>query len=258
MDARVTATAAVELRAATVRLGHRTVLDGVTLDIPQGRFVGVLGPNGAGKTTLLRTLLGLVPLSSGSLSVLGRSPARGDARIGYVPQSRATTAALRLSGRDVVACGAPWFGGAADVDRALATVSAEHLAKRRLGSLSGGERQRVLLAQALLGRPALLLLDEPMAGLDPPHQASTVALARTLSRELGATVLMTAHEVNPLIGAVDLVLYLGGGGAALGPVEEVVNDATLSRLYGAPVEVVRAAGRLLVVPGAGAPDMGHC
>src|SRR5262249_1199136 len=125
-----------------------------------------------------------------------------------------------------------------DVDWALEMVGAQDLAWRSLGEISGGERQRLLLAQALLGRPPLLLLDEPLISLDPHRQASVVALVRQLQRELKLAVLFSAHELNPLLGALDRVLYLGNGHAALGTVEEVITGPVLSRLYGAEIDVV--------------------
>ncbi len=242
------------------------MLDGASLAVRDGEFLGVLGPNGAGKTTLFRALLGLVAPASGSIAVFGAPPRHGDARIGYLPQSR-SGAAARLRGWDVVASGAgghrwglPSRGAAvrAEVDRALDLVDARALARRPLGELSGGQRQRLLLAQALLGRPRLLLLDEPLMSLDPPAQAATVALARRVQRELGATVLLSAHELSPLLGAIDRVLFLGGGQAAIGDVDDVITSDTLSRLYGGPVEVVRAGGRLLIVPGKGVSVADGC
>jgi zinc/manganese transport system ATP-binding protein len=114
---------------------------------------------------------------------------------------------------------------------------------------SGGERQRLLLAQALLGRPRLLLLDEPLISLDPHHQQAVVELTRGLQQELGIAVLFSAHEINPLLGALDRVLYLGNGQAALGTVEEVITGPVLSRLYGSDIEVVRVHGRIFVMSG---------
>ncbi len=137
----------------------------------------------------------------------------------------------------------------------LALVGAEALAGRPVSDLSGGERQRLLLAQALLGSPRLLLLDEPLISLDPRHQQEIVALVRRVQRQLGIAVLFSAHELNPLLGALDRVLYLGGGHAALGAVEEVITGPVLSRLYGAEIEVVRAAGRVFVM--AGGHDVEH-
>lgn len=241
-------------------LGGRTVLDAVTLSIGAGEFLAVLGPNGAGKTTLFRAILGLVPLAGGVLTVFGAAPAHGSARVGYMPQAHGRTAMAHLRGVDVVAAaarghrwGLPLVGSAVrrEVEWALDLVDARDLARRPLGQLSGGQRQRVLLAQALLGRPRLLLLDEPLMSLDPPSQLATVALARRVRDELGATVLLSAHELSPLVGAIDRVLYLGGGGAALGSVDEVFTSETLSRLYGGPVDVARVGGRVFVVPAAG-------
>ncbi|MGA9864989.1 MAG: ABC transporter ATP-binding protein, partial [Acetobacteraceae bacterium] len=143
----------------------------------------------------------------------------------------------------------------ADAARVLALVGAEALAARPVSDLSGGERQRLLLAQALLGSPRLLLLDEPLISLDPRHQQEVVALVRRVQRHLGIAVLFSAHELNPLLGALDRVLYLGGGHAALGAVEEVITGPVLSRLYGAEIEVVRAAGRVFVM--AGGHDVEH-
>jgi zinc/manganese transport system ATP-binding protein len=137
----------------------------------------------------------------------------------------------------------------AEVDRALDLVGASELARRPLGETSGGELQRLLLAQALVGTPRLLLLDEPLINLDPRHQHAVVELVKSLQAELGITVLFSAHELNPLLGALDRVLYLGRGQAALGTVDEVITSPVLSRLYGFDIDVVRVKGRIFVMSG---------
>ncbi len=243
----------------TLALGGREVLRGIDLAIAAGEFIGLLGPNGAGKTTLLRAALGLLPPRKGEIRVFGAPARRGNPAIGTIPQSRAFPGAMRLSGYDLVAgvvrghrLGLPILGrdGRLEVARALERVGASELARRPLGELSGGERQRLLLAQALIGRPRLLLLDEPLVNLDPRHQREIVALVRDVQRDLGLTVIFATHEINPLLGALDRVLYLGGGAAALGTVEAVITGPVLSRLYGAPIEVVRLGGRIFVFSGA--------
>jgi zinc/manganese transport system ATP-binding protein len=128
-------------------------------------------------------------------------------------------------------------------------VGATSLARRPLAETSGGERQRLLLAQALIGHPKLLLLDEPLISLDPHHARAVVELVKALQVELGLTVLFSAHELNPLLGALSRVLYLGRGQAALGSVDEVITGPVLSRLYGSKIEVVRLNGRIFVMSG---------
>ena len=247
---------AIEFSDVSVVLGGRPVLAGIDLAIRQGEFVGVLGGNGAGKTTLMRAALGLVPLARGAICVLGGPARRGNTRVGYVPQLRTAPAGFRLNGWAFVAgvvdghrLGLPRLNRSnrTEVDRALGLVGATALARRPLVELSGGERQRLLLAQALVGRPHLLMLDEPLLSLDPGHQHLVVDLARSLQRELGIAVLFSAHELNPLLHALDRVLYLGGGSAAIGTVDEVITGPVLSRLYRAPMEVVRAGNRIFVV-----------
>jgi zinc/manganese transport system ATP-binding protein len=249
---------AVELRHVRLSLGGRVVLDDVSFALPAAGFVGLLGPNGAGKTSLLRAMLGLIKPVSGQLEVLGRPAARGNVAVGYMPQSRAAAGNLRLSGRDFVAgvvngekLGLPFAGAAArrEVDWALSMVDAQPLARRPLAELSGGERQRLLLAQALIGRPKLLLLDEPLMSLDPHHQAGVVALVKQVQTEMNILVVFSAHEINPLLHALDRVLYLGGGHAAMGTVDEVITGPVLSRLYGAEIEVLRLHGRIFVLAG---------
>ena len=249
---------AIEFHDVTLRLGRRDVLAGVSLEIAAGEFIGVLGPNGAGKTTLMRAILGLVPARSGAIRVLGRPAARGNAAIGYMPQVRRAGTDLRLSGWDFVASvvdghrlGLPFAGKRArsEVDRVLDLLGARALARQPIAEVSGGERQRLLLAQALIGAPRLLLLDEPLVNLDPGHQGEVVGLTTRLRDELGLTVLFTAHELNPLLGAIDRVLYLGNGKAALGTIDEVITAPVLSRLYGAEIEVVRVKDRIFVMSG---------
>jgi zinc/manganese transport system ATP-binding protein len=249
---------ALALTDVTLELGGRRILDKVRFTVEAGEFVGVLGPNGAGKTTLMRALLGLVPIREGSVRVLGAAVSRGNPDIGYMPQVRGTLATRRLSGRDFVHCAANghrwglpllYRDTRREVDRALDIVGAMHLAQRPLAELSGGERQRLLLAQCLLGTPRLLLLDEPLISLDPNHQTGVVELVRRVQRELGITVLFSAHELNPLLNAIDRVLYLGNGRAALGTVDQVITAPTLSKLYGTPIEVMRVHGRIFVMSG---------
>ena len=247
---------ALVLDGVELVLGGRRILDRVSFEIGTGQFVGVLGPNGAGKTSLMRAVLGILPIAAGSIRVLGRPPARGGAGIGYVPQFRRGAAQLRLTGFDLVVgavAGQRWgqpFTSRADrlaASRALERVGACELAKRPIADLSGGERQRVLVAQALIGDPRLLLLDEPLVSLDPAAQRHIVDVVRDVARQQGITVLFCAHEVNPILRAVDEVLYLGNGQAAVGPVEEVINDRVLSRLYGTSIHVSRHNGRYHVM-----------
>jgi zinc/manganese transport system ATP-binding protein len=248
----------IEAHDLRKRFGPTVALDGIDLEVPAGAILGVLGPNGAGKTTLMRAVLGLVPAASGAIRVLGQTVERGNASIGYMPQTRSALAGRRVRGRDFVAMaadghrwGLPLHNVKArkEVDRVLELVGARELALRPLSELSGGERQRLLLAQCLLGNPRLLLLDEPLISLDPHHQKSVVELVRRVQQELGITVLFSAHELNPLLHALDRVLYLGSGVAALGTVDEVITKPVLSRLYGSAIDVMRVNGRIFVMSG---------
>ncbi len=246
----------IELDRATIAIGGRSVLVDASLAIKRGEFIGVLGPNGAGKTTLMRAILGLLPPSAGEIRVFGRAPQRGDRNIGYLPQVRTVLPDLRVRGFDFIASsvhgerwGVPSLSRADRImiDRTLTAVGAGDLAARPLSEMSGGERQRLLLAQALLGEPQLLLLDEPLISLDYRYQEAVVDLVRRFTRERNITVLFSAHELNQLIGTLDRVLYLGNGHAALGTVAEVVTAPVLSQLYGTDINVVHADGHIFVL-----------
>ena len=247
---------AIAFNDVTVELGKRPILSGVSFAVEPGEFVGVMGPNGAGKTTMMRAILGLLPVASGTIAVLGQPPRRGNAAIGYVPQSRRTPQHSGIMGSELLVSayggerwGFPWSTTAnrKAVDAALDRVGASGLARRPIAELSGGERQRLFIAQALVGAPKLLLLDEPLISLDPAYQRSIVELVRAISRERGIAVLFTAHEINPLLRAVDRVLYLGNGHAAIGTIDEVIDEHVLSALYHTEVRVIRTGGRIFVI-----------
>jgi zinc/manganese transport system ATP-binding protein len=133
------------------------------------------------------------------------------------------------------------------IEQTLDSVGARDLAMRPLSAMSGGERQRLLLAQALIGSPKLLLLDEPLISLDHRHQEVAIDVVRKVCRERGITVLFSAHELNQLLGTLDRVLYLGNAQAVLGTVEVVITAPVLSRLYGTDIQVVRAEGHIFVM-----------
>ncbi len=262
----------IQLQQATVRRGGATLWREVNLKIQPGEFVAVLGPNGVGKSTLLKVILGLIPLSQGSVQVLG-SPARvGHPGIGYLPQRCTFPPDLPIRGQDLVGLslegnrwGVPipfirrlWCRGGqlkreqAWVREAIERVGAGAYASRRVGELSGGEQQRLLMAQALVTKPQILLLDEPFDSLDLANQQAMVALVRELSTASQITVLLVVHDLNPVLPYLDRVLYLAQGQALLGSPQEVITSETLSRLYGAPIDVLRTRdGRVVVV---GQPD----
>jgi zinc/manganese transport system ATP-binding protein len=253
--------AAVAFAGAAVRLGRRTIWSGLSLSIPHGEFVAILGPNGAGKSTLIRAVLGLQPLAAGQATVLGRAPGAANDRIGYLPQRRNFDAGTRIRGVDIVRLGldgtrwglpVPGLPGrardAARVDEVIELVDATSYARKPIGELSGGEQQRLLIAQALVRRPGLLLLDEPLDSLDLPNQAAVAALVRRICREENVAVLLVAHDVNPILSYLDRVVYIAAGAAVEGTPEDVISSETLSLLYGAPIEVLHASdGRLVVV-----------
>jgi zinc/manganese transport system ATP-binding protein len=246
----------VELDHATIWIGGRIVLADASFAIQAGEFIGVLGPNGAGKTTLMRAILGLLSPSAGAVRVFGSSPQRGDRTIGYLPQVRTVLPDLRVRGLDFIGSslhGERWGLPSLSrhdrhmIEETLEAVGARDLAARPLSAMSGGERQRLLLAQALVGSPKLLLLDEPLISLDQRHQEVVIDVVRKVCRERGITVLFSAHELNQLLSTLDRVLYLGNRQAVLGTVDEVISAPVLSRLYGTDIQVVRAEGHIFVM-----------
>jgi zinc/manganese transport system ATP-binding protein len=250
----------LEIADAALHRGDRELWSGLDLTVNPGEFIAVLGPSGSGKTTLLRSILGLQPLSSGTIRVAGEPVHRGNSRIGYIPQQRSLAPDTSMRARDLVALGVqgsrfgfpiPHRGDRATVDRLLESVGASHFADRRVGLLSGGEQQRLRVGQALADEPALLLCDEPLSNLDLANQLAVSDIIDRQRREREAAVLFVTHDINPILGRVDRILYIAGGRFLLGTPDEVLQTRVLTELYGTPVFVLRAGDRLVVV---GVPD----
>jgi zinc/manganese transport system ATP-binding protein len=246
----------IQLDRAQVRIGGRVIWEAVDVRVGAGEFAAILGPNGSGKTTLLRVLLGDLPLSAGSVSVLGDPVGKHNRAIGYLPQRRHFDADMRIRGVDLVRLGLDGMhwglplrrSWRARVDEVVRLVGAQAYATRPIGRLSGGEQQRLLIAQALVSSPPLLILDEPLDSLDLPNQTATAALLARIRQEQGVTVMLVAHDVNPLLPYLDRVIYFGAGSAVVGTPTEVISSATLSQLYGVPIEVLQTSdGRMVVV-----------
>jgi len=250
----------LEVRGAALQRGDRELWAGLDLTVTPGEFIAVLGPSGSGKTTLLRSILGLQPLSAGDIRVAGEPVRKGNRRIGYIPQQRSLAPDTSMRARDLVALGVqgsrfgfpvPHRGDRAKVDSLLESVGASHFADRRVGLLSGGEQQRLRVGQALADEPSLLLCDEPLSNLDLANQLAVTDIIDRQRRERSAAVLFVTHDINPILGRVDRILYIAGGRFLLGTPDEVLQTRVLTELYGTPVFVLRAGDRLVVV---GVPD----
>lgn len=249
--------AVVESVGLAAGYGSHTVWSGGDFTIERGSFTAILGPNGSGKSTLFKVLLGQLPPAAGTVSVFGAIPRAGDPRIGYVPQTSAFDPDFSIRGRDFVGLGVDGYrwgfplpgdhAKAATVADSIADVGAEAYVDRPLGRLSGGEQQRLLLAHALAGRPEMLLMDEPLSHLDVRNQGAVVQVIGRVVHQRGLTVLLIAHDVNPLLPHVDNVLYIANGKMAMGPPSAIITSTTLSKIYAAPVDVLTdRMGRVFV------------
>jgi zinc/manganese transport system ATP-binding protein len=241
-----------------VSLAGREILRDVSFTCDAGEFIGLIGSNGAGKTTLLRVILGLTAPTSGSVRVAGRERSGRNPLIGYVPQKIGLDPDMPIRARDLVGLGIdghrfgiprPTAKRNALIDEMLVAVDATRFADARVGNLSGGEQQRIMIAHALISRPRLLLLDEPLANLDIRSEQEVVSLVARIAAEQNVAVLFAAHGMNPLLPVMDRVAYIARGRVAIGTTAEVVTTESLSRLYGRHVDVVTVHNRILVVAG---------
>ena len=256
------------IRAEHLDVGYRdtVVWKDATFDVRRGEFVAVIGPNGAGKTTLFRMLLGLQRPLGGTLTVFGAPPRRGNQRIGYVPQRHTIDHETHIEAATLVrlgVSGTKWGPGFSLSDEkeaaaeALEAVGAAELGRKSLGSMSGGELQRVFLAEALVGNPEMLLLDEPLSNLDLRRSRDLVEVVHGLVRSREVTTLLVAHDINPLIQCLDKVIYIANGNVATGPPETVLTSSSLTELYGVPVEVLHDSRNNIVIVGGEDPHGGE-
>ena len=266
---------ALRLVGAGLQVGGRSIWQGVDLQVARGEFVAILGPNGAGKSTLLKALLGVLPLTEGTISVFGKKVRRGNDAVGYLPQRRNFDADLRVRGIDLVRLGldgSHWGfplplvarlaagkarANARRVAEVIEMVGATRYAGRPIGEMSGGEQQRILIAQALVAGARMLVLDEPLDSLDLSNQQAISGLVQRICQESGVTVLLVAHDINPILPYVDRVVYVAQGQVVSGTPDEVIRSETLSRLYGTPVEVLRTTDGRIVVVGQNEPVSYH-
>jgi iron complex transport system ATP-binding protein len=245
-------------RALSARLGHTQVLHGIDLVLPAGRWTSIVGPNGAGKSTLLKVLAGLLPCD-GEVLLEGRPLAAwtGRARaqrVSWLGQGEG--GADDLTAYDVALLGRlphrPWLAPAtpadhAAVERALRATQAWDWRDRPLGELSGGERQRVLLARALAVEAPVLLMDEPLANLDPPHQADWLASVRALVAA-GRTVVSVLHEIGFALQADDVLVLRAGRVAHAGPAADAATHRALERVFDERIAILPLSGQWVALP----------
>ena len=258
----IAAAIALEARALRAALGsrrqQREVLRSLDLRLPAGRWTSIVGPNGAGKSTLLRALAGLLP-HGGEVLLHGRGLAALGARerarqLAWLGQGEG--AADDLTVYDVAMLGRlphrgwlapPGPEDRAAVEQALRATQAWDWRQRQLGRLSGGERQRVLLARALAVQAGVLLMDEPLANLDPPHQADWLALARALAAA-GRTVVSVLHEISFALQADEMVVMADGRIVHHGPCADAATHAALARVFDQRLQVRSLDGHWVALP----------
>jgi manganese/iron transport system ATP-binding protein len=246
---------ALELQDVSVAYDGRPALEGVSIAVERGTMLGVLGPNGGGKSTLLKAILGISPVRGVVRVFGGHLDRRTRRRVGYVPQREPADLDFPVSALDVVMMGrVPSLGlfhRASGKDRdlareALEMVGMSEAARTPIGELSGGQQQRVFLARALAQEPEVLLLDEPVSGVDVPSRAVIFGLLRRL-RDEGKTIVLTSHDLSSAAETFDAVLLLGCRAVAFGDPAEVLTPEALREAYGERLSVLEIGGRALAV-----------
>jgi ABC-type Mn2+/Zn2+ transport system ATPase subunit len=240
---------ALSLRGVCAGYFGRDVLDEVAFDVDVGEFVGIIGPNGSGKSTLLKVIAGLHPAQCGSVSIFGGPPDPRRRIVGYVPQAESVNWTFPVTALDVVLMGRYGRLGLfrsprkADIESArdaLAEVGMADRAGSQIGELSGGQQQRVFVARALSQDPQLMLLDEPIAGVDATSQHAMFTLLEERQRR-GMTIIASTHDLSCVATWFDKLLCLNHRVIAFGTPGEVLNDETLSKTYGSHVLVIPTA-----------------
>jgi manganese/zinc/iron transport system ATP- binding protein len=231
---------AVEVEDLTVAYGARSALSGVSAHMERGQIVGVIGPNGAGKSTLLKAIVGLVPISRGKISIHGKPALKQRQEVAYVPQREEVNWEFPVTVQDVVLMGRygriGWFrrAGQADrrrVDEALEMVDLSDIRDRHINQLSGGQQQRVFLARALAQDASILLLDEPLSGVDATSQERMLQLLHDLAAS-GRTIVMATHDLSSAACNCHCVCCLNHEMVAMGPPEETLSRDNLHATYG--------------------------
>jgi len=237
---------ALEVHDLTVSYHRKPVLWNVDLAVPPGKLVGIIGPNGAGKSTLIKSIMGLIPLSSGWVQVFGRPVASQLGRIAYVPQRESVDWTFPVTALDVVLMGrygaVPWYRRINRRARELARAALDNVgmspyAHRQISNLSGGQQQRVFLARALVQEADVYLMDEPFAGVDAATEAAIVQLLQNL-RQAGKTVLVVNHDLQTARQYFDMLILMNMRLVAFGPSDEVFTEELLQKTYGGRLTIL--------------------
>ncbi len=245
----------LKVEGATLAFDDKTLWSNLNLEVAPGEFIAVLGTNGSGKTSLLKAILGQVKLSAGTVKLAGKSTGHGSQNIGYIPQHRSAGAAPMLA-RDLLRMGLSGHrygfslhprADRARVNHILDCIDGHNLANQPIAELSGGQLQRFRVGQAVIDEPDLILADEPLSALDLAQQKNVADLLDQERKEHSAAVIFVTHDVNPILGMVDRVLYFANGQYKIGTPDEVLRSEVLSELYGTEIDVVRNQGRIAVL-----------
>jgi len=238
----------------TIYYDGQKAVENVTFKLDSGQTLLLLGPNGAGKTTLLRAVAGLHQNYKGTLLVFGKPPIESRNVISYVPQSYSLNERVPLTAIEVVAMGALYKRGLIhfniprnllkEATEALEFVGLGSLKDKRFAELSGGQKQRVLLARALISKPKLLLLDEPLSALDPSARVEVVSVLAKIKQEMGLTMIITTHDPNPLTEIGDRIMLLNKQLIAFGSPEEVLRDEIITKVYGSQSKAIKVGKRM--------------
>ncbi len=252
---RIPGTPLIHLSDISVNYGDTEALQNISMRIWPGQFMAIVGPNGGGKTTLLRTILGMVPVAAGKISVRGRPLKRSSVqRMGYVPQLETIDWNFPITVEEVISMGfyhqSSWFGGITqrDDDRLHAVMDRLNLTglgKRHIRELSGGQQQAVFIGRALLGDPELILLDEPTSGLDIRSRDDVIHFLHEINHQ-GVAIVITAHDLNWVAAHLPWAVCLNRRLIAEGRPQAIFNAAVLKETYSGDMVVFHHDGMVVV------------